>query len=477
MKDQVKNRVWTLVGINAVVLIVVLGLAYGAGARSSGLSLRDFSALPQTAGFELMGAAFLVLAASLFLLLQLGSKVVKPTRDLVEYSEKLMAGDYEARAEITQDDFGVIAENWNRASEALAQSAAIKAAAEALNSELPQIEEKITQFARGEFSGRARAEHAALVPIAEAINLLVDNHARRMDRVRAATSEIAGYGNQVLAAAAEMASTAAQQERAAGNAAAAVADLSSSTQQVSTHAESATLAARKALEISDQGTRAVRDTAEGMQRIRASMQTTAAKIKSLGDRSLEIYEIINLIHETNLLALNAVVESTRGGQAGQSLDVLSAEMRKLADHSRTATREIVTLLKSIQAESNEAVAVMEQANRVAETGSRLTEQANRAFVGVAGVLRQTSELAEAIAAASRNQVAGTERVALAVQEIAANMRQNSSKGRQSAKIVEQVVRSSEQLAQAVAPARPAAGPTVVKAEKPEAVSAAVVGRA
>jgi methyl-accepting chemotaxis protein len=123
------------------------------------------------------------------------------------------------------------------------------------------------------------------------------------------------------------------------------------------------------------------------------------------------------------------------------------------------------------------VSVIEQGNRVAENGARLTEQANQAFAGIAEVLQHTSEFSEAISLASRDQLQGTERVAGAVQEIAANMRQNSNRGRQSAKIVEQVVRSSEQLTQAATQARPAAGPVVVKPEKAETASSAVVGRA
>ena len=261
------------------------------------------------------------------------------------------------------------------------------------------------------------------------------------------------------------------------DAAAAIAQLSESTQKVSGHATAAHEAARRALEMSDQGSRAVRDTAEGMQRICAAMQGTAEKIKSLASRSLEVYDVINLIHETNLLAQNAMVESSRAGQAGQTREVLSAELRKLADHSRTSTRDIVALLKSIQAESNEAVAVMEQGNRVAENGAQLMEQANRAFTGIATVLHQTADFAEAIAATSSQQVQETENVAAAVQEIAANLRQNSTKARQSAKIVEQVARSSEQLTQAVTQIRPAQGPPAVKMEQPEAASAAVIGRA
>jgi methyl-accepting chemotaxis protein len=470
--------VWTLVGVNAFVLIVVLGLSYAAGARSGGLSLLDFGALPQVAGLEFLAALFLVLAASVALLLQLGGKVVKPTRELLEFSEKLVAGDYETRANVTPDDFGVIAENWNRLAENVAQAAAIKSGEELLRSDLAELEKIINQVSRGDLAGRAQgAAHPYLTAVTESFNVLADNYARRMERARAASAEIAASATQVIAAASEMANGASQQEQATMDAAAAIAQLAESTQKVSGHATAAQEAARRALDLSDQGSRAVRETAEGMQRICAAMQATAEKIKSLASRSLEVYDVINLIHETNLLAQNAILESSRGGQGGQTADVLSAELKKLADHSRSATHDIVTLLKSIQAESNEAVGVMEQGNRVAGNGAQLMEQADRAFTGIATVLHQTADFAEAIAAASSQQVQGTENVAAAVQEIAANLRQNSTKARQGAKIMEQVARSSEQLTQAVAPIRPAPVPTAARTEKPEATPAAVIGRA
>ena len=248
MKDRVKNRVWSLVGFNAVVLIVVLALAYAAGARSGGLSLLDFGALPKIAGFEFLGAAFLVMLASIVLLLQLGSHVVKPTRDLVEFSEKLMAADYEVRASVTPDDFGLIAESWNRAAELLAQLAAIKAAEESLRADVAQLEQVVTQVARGELTARAQIAHPVLTPVIEAFNALADNYARRMERVRAASAEIASAANQALDAAGEMVNGEERQEQATMDATAAVADLAGSTQQVAMHANAATEAARNALE-------------------------------------------------------------------------------------------------------------------------------------------------------------------------------------------------------------------------------------
>ncbi len=478
MKDRVKSRVWTLVGLNAGALTVVLLLAYAAGSRSGGLSLLDFGALPQVAGFEFLAAVFLVLATSIVLLVQLGFKVVKPTRELLEASEKMMAGDYESRANITPDDFGLIAENWNRAVELVAQAAAIKTGEELLRSDLGELEKAVNHLSRGDFAARAQeAAHPFLTPVVESFNAMAENCGRRLERVRTASADIAGSVSQVTAAASEMSQGAAQQEQSTMNAAAAIAQLTESTQQVSGHAAATSEAARRALDLSGEGAKALSEAEKGMQRIRSAMQATTEKVKSLGDRSLEIYEIINLIHETNLLALNALMESSRGSQAGHSMEVLSAEMRKLGDHSRTATRDIVTLLKSIQAESNEAVAVMDQGNRVAENGARMMEQANQAFSSIASVLHQTAKFAEEISAASAQQLQGTEHVAGAVQEMGANLRQDSAKGRQTVKIVEQMVRSSEQLTQAVAQMRPAQSPPAVKTERVEAASAAVIGRA
>src|SRR5512146_1177436 len=101
MKGRLNSTVWLLIAINAVVLIAVLGLAYGAGARSGGLSLIDFGALPMIAGFEFLGAIFLVLAGSLCLFLLLAAKVLKPVSRMVEFSEKLAQAEYSARAELT----------------------------------------------------------------------------------------------------------------------------------------------------------------------------------------------------------------------------------------------------------------------------------------------------------------------------------------------------------------------------------------
>src|ERR1051326_6440 len=99
MKGRVNSILWWAVGVNAFVLCAVLGLAYGAGARSSGIRLWDFGILPPMAGFELLGAAFLIVVMTVLLFVLLENKVQKRVSDLVENGERLDSGDFEARSE------------------------------------------------------------------------------------------------------------------------------------------------------------------------------------------------------------------------------------------------------------------------------------------------------------------------------------------------------------------------------------------
>jgi twitching motility protein PilJ len=232
-----------------------------------------------------------------------------------------------------------------------------------------------------------------------------------------------------------------------------VGELTTSMKQVSNNAEASAEAARRALDAAEQGNRAVRDTLEGMQRIRASVQATGRKVKSLGDRSLEISEIVNVINDiteqTNLLALNAAIEAARAGEAGRGFGVVADEVRKLAEHSRAATKDIAALIKTIQAETNEAMVVMEAGTKEVEVGAKLADQAGRALEAISIVVRQSAELVQQISLASKQQVRGTESVAQAMQIISNITRQTAQGARQTTRTVENMVKLSEQLNEAL----------------------------
>jgi twitching motility protein PilJ len=151
-----------------------------------------------------------------------------------------------------------------------------------------------------------------------------------------------------------------------------------------------------------------------MQRIRAAVQTTGKKIKGLGERSLEIGAIIEVINEiatqTNLLALNAAIEAARAGEQGRGFAVVADEVRKLAERAARATKDITGLIKGIQVETSEAVTVMEEGTREVEEGTKLADQAGAALREIEQIVKQTAVLMTDITKAADDQVEVTAQV-------------------------------------------------------------------
>ena len=450
MKSRLSSTIWTLVVFNGFVLTAVIALAYNAGHQSGNASILDFAALPSGAVGSVALALGLALLMTIIMAWRLGGSLLAPIDDLAKFSERLAVGDPKARAEVTStNELGYIADNLNRAVAKVSKAANNQESSDALQRSITELLTVINQVARGDLSLRGKVTNDALGNVADSVNYMLDNFTKVLERVRKAAMEVTACSNNILVAADQMQAGATQQDQEITNTSSAVEELTVSMKQVSNNAEASAEAARRALDAAEQGNRAVRDTLECMQRIRSSVQATAKKIKSLGDRSLEISEIINVINDiteqTNLLALNAAIEAARAGDAGRGFAVVADEVRKLAEHSRSATKDIAALIKAIQAETNEAVVVMEEGTKEVESGATLADQAGRALDAISNVVRQSAELVQEISLASKQQVRGTEGVAHAMQIISNITRQTSQGTRGTVATVSQLVKLSDQL--------------------------------
>src|SRR6202162_112775 len=448
MKSRLSSTIWLLVFWIGAALFGVLGMAYYAGSHAGAGA--DATSFPGGSSGALVGAVVLALVASVSLVYVLSKRVLTPVAEIATFSERLVAGNVRARVEIASaDEFGFIAENFNRSAAKVAHAVTNQQAQDSLQRSITDLLNTISQVARGDLNIRGKVSNDALGNVVDSVNFMLDNFTKVLERVRKAAVDVSTSANQILEAADDMTAGATQQDQEITNTSSAVEELTVSMKQVSNNAEASAEAARRALDAAEQGTRAVRDTLEGMQRIRASVQATAKKIKSLGDRSLEISEIINVINDiteqTNLLALNAAIEAARAGEAGRGFAVVADEVRKLAEHSRSATKDIAALIKAIQAETNEAVVVMEDGTKEVEGGAQLADQAGRALDGISSVVRQSAELVQEISMASKQQVRGTEGVAHAMQIISNITRQTSQGTRGTVATVSQLVKLSDQL--------------------------------
>ena len=165
----------------------------------------------------------------------------------------------------------------------------------------------------------------------------------------------------------------------------------------------------------------MQNTIQGMSRIRAQVQETAKRIKRLGERSQEIGEIVQLIGDiaerTSILALNASIQAARAGEAGRAFVVVAEEVERLAERASNATRQIATLVKTIQSETHEAVIAMEGSTGEVVQGSQLADQAGQALSEIESVSERLADLIQSISHASKQH--SSESLSKAMSEIAA----------------------------------------------------------
>ena len=226
-----------------------------------------------------MLAVLLAIGMAIFMAWRLGSKLLTPIQELAQFSERIAAGDPRARVEVnTGDELGYIAENLNRAVAKVSKATSNQDANDALQRSINELLTVINQVARGDLTLRGKVSNDALGNVADSINYMLDNFTKVLERVRKAAMEVTACSNNILVAADEMQAGATQQDQEITNTSSAVEELTVSMKQVSNNAEASAEAARRALDAAEQGNRAVRDTLEGMQRIRASVQVTGRSL-------------------------------------------------------------------------------------------------------------------------------------------------------------------------------------------------------
>jgi twitching motility protein PilJ len=190
--------------------------------------------------------------------------------------------------------------------------------------------------------------------------------------------------------------------------------INASIRYVSTTAGTAAGVAEKALTNAKSGSQSVQRTIEGMDAIRVQVQETSKRVKRLGESSQEIGEIVELIGDiadrTSILALNASIQAAAAGEAGRGFAVVAEEVDRLAERAALSTKKISTLIRSVQADTNEAILAMENTTREVVGGSQLANDAGLKLGEIESVSNEISRLVREILEASRSQALSSEDV-------------------------------------------------------------------
>ncbi len=149
--------------------------------------------------------------------------------------------------------------------------------------------------------------------------------------------------------------------------------------QVETNANETARLSEQVSEDAQSGVESLQKTLSGIDRIKETSRTAAGVIESLGKRISDIGNILNVIddvaEQTNLLALNAAIIAAQAGEHGKGFAVVAEEIKDLAERTGASTKEIAELIRSIQEESRNAVAVMNQGVKNVEEGVQLGREA------------------------------------------------------------------------------------------------------
>jgi len=363
----------------------------------------------------IMGVGAVALIVLSVFTLVLTSIIIRPVKGLMRVAESLGRGDLSQRAEVnTGDELGQLGDTLNRTIDRLQGLVQSESDRDKMQHQVMDLLTVVSTAAEGDLTVKAEVTADALGSVADAFNLMIAGLMSLVTQASNVAVEIRRSTSEILHSADSMRIAASQQSSQIRNASEAVNAMSHTTQRMAENANAATQTSVEATLAAVKGGTAVAETIKGMQRIRATVQSTGKKIKGLGERSLEIGAIIEVINEiatqTNMLALNAAIEAARAGEHGKGFAVVADEVRKLAERAARATKDITGLIKGIQIETSEVVTVMEAGTHEVEEGTKLADQAGAALHEIEQIVKQTSNLMTDITRAAGDQVKSTESV-------------------------------------------------------------------
>jgi twitching motility protein PilJ len=313
---------------------------------------------------------------------------------------------------------------------------------------------ELQTVAEGDLTQQATVTEDITGAIADSVNYTVEELRTLVSAVQTTVARVTETTQRVDQTSTELLAASTEQLREIRDTGESVLQMAGRINDVSGQAQQTAQVARQSLQAAEAGLAAVQDTIGGMNAIRDQIQETSKRIKRLGESSQEIGEITELIgditEQTNVLALNAAIQAASAGDAGRGFSVVAEEVQRLAERSADATRQIAALVRTIQTDTQDAVAAMERSTQGVVEGARLSDAAGTALGDIDRVTHQLSALIAEISAQALSEAASANVVAENIQHIFAVTEQTGEGTRSTSQMVRELSRTAEELRQSVA---------------------------
>jgi twitching motility protein PilJ len=314
--------------------------------------------------------------------------------------------------------------------------------------------DEIGDLAEGDLTVATTVTEDFTGAISDSINVTVESLRGLVKTINDTSSQLSGSVQETEQIANQLSAASKKQSEDITAAGSAIVDISGSMESVSKEANESSKVAMRSVEIAKKGGDAVQRTMDGMDTIREHIQETSKRIKRLGESSQEIGDIVELINDiaeqTNILALNASIQAAMAGEAGRGFAVVADEVQRLAERSANATKQIEALVKTIQADTNEAVISMEKSTAGVVNGAQLAEDAGGALEEIESVSNQLAGLIQTISGSASEQASAATELATSMNGIQEVTLQATSGTEQTARSIGNLSRLAQDLDTSVA---------------------------
>jgi twitching motility protein PilJ len=314
--------------------------------------------------------------------------------------------------------------------------------------------DEMGDIADGDLTVQATITEEITGAIADSVNYAIEALRELVGAINETAVQVSSAADLTRSTATGLLESSARQKHEITEAGTAIERMAQSIGAISTSAVQSAKAAERAVSIAHRGAEAVENNVRGMDVIREQIQETAKRIKRLGESTQQIGDIVGLIddiaEQTNILALNAAIQAATAGEAGRGFAVVADEVQRLAERSGGATKQIESLVRTIQADTQEAVLSMEQTTTNVVAGAALAGDAGAALQEIQRVSKDLEVLVQGFARSARQQAVAADRVRANMDVIREITEQTSVGTASTASAIGQLAELAERLRGSVA---------------------------
>jgi len=412
----------------------------------------------------------------------LSTLTIQPVIRVAEAASDIARGDLNQQVQaLSRDELGLLATSFNSMAENLSKMVRrINDAYLRVDQGREQIRHSTMQVLEAsksqvvsvkEISSAISAMNASLIGVAESVENLsasseetsswIMQMAKSIEDVTTHTQSLSSSVDETANSISEMVMSIQQVDKSnellsnlISDTALSIRELESSIRQVDKNAANSRALSDQVRANAEMGMNSVEMTMTGMERIRDAVSRSSSVITQLGNSSEEIGKILTVIEDlaeqTNLLALNAAIIASQAGEHGKGFAVVAEEIRELAERTTFSTKEIDTLIKTVQRDVSNAVQTMRGGSQTVEEGVNLSVQAGQNLKKILDSARTSADMAKEIAKATEEQSKGIQSINQAIDQVREKMAQITTATSEQKNESEQIISAVENMRQMTA---------------------------